>query len=127
MTEPRDPGALSFDALRRANVERTTESFDLIDAWSPTDWATAVAGEVGEACNLIKKLRRLGHYPTFDLNAPPTTPAQEEIITAIGKELADAVTYLDLLAARLGLSLADCVRAKFNEVSDRVGSDVRLP
>jgi hypothetical protein len=34
--------------------------------------------------------------------------------------------YLDLLAARLGLDLSVEVEAKFNEVSERMNSSVRL-
>ncbi len=101
---------LSFSGLRSANIERCEKSFHSVQGWSPTDWACAVAGEVGESCNLIKKLRR------------------GEVINSgsIGKELADAVIYLDLLAARLGLDLGKCVREKFNEVSERVKSDITL-
>ena len=41
-------------------------------------------------------------------------------------ELADVVCYLDLLAFRLGIDLGEAVRDKFNRVSERVGSDVKL-
>lgn len=101
---------LSFNKLRIANVERCEGSFHSVEDWSPTDWATALAGEVGEACNLIKKRRRGENVPT----------------KAIADELADTATYLDLLAARLGIDLGEAVRTKFNVISDRVGSVVRL-
>jgi NTP pyrophosphatase (non-canonical NTP hydrolase) len=45
---------------------------------------------------------------------------------AARKELADVVTYLDLLAFQLNIDLGDAVIQKFNEVSIRVGSTVRL-
>jgi NTP pyrophosphatase (non-canonical NTP hydrolase) len=80
------------------------------DPWSPTDWMTALAGEVGEAANLIKKRRRGEYIPTAD----------------IATELADVQAYLDLLADNLGIDLAEATRAKFNVVSERVGSEVRL-
>ena len=83
------------------------DAFHPINHWSPTDWACAFAGEVGEACNLIKKRRRGEDIPTQD----------------IAYEIADAIIYADLLAARLGISLEDAVREKFNIVSDRVGSN----
>lgn len=70
-----------------------------------------MAGECGEACNLIKKLRRGEDVPTED----------------IAFELADLVIYADLLAERLGIDLGAAVRAKFNFVSEhRAGSDVRI-
>lgn len=101
---------LSFDKLREANVTRCESAFHKCDDWSPTDWACAMAGECGEACNLIKKLRR----------------GEDIENTDIGKELADIVIYADLLAKRLRLDLGECVREKFNEVSKRVNSDVTL-
>lgn len=101
---------LTFNELRQANVERCEQSFHRLDEWSPTDWATALAGEIGEACNLIKKRRR----------------GEDVADEAIAHELADAVTYIDLLAARLGIDLGEAVRAKFNLVSDRVGSQIKL-
>jgi len=102
---------LGFNELRQANVKRCESVFHPLESWSPTDWATAMAGECGEACNLIKKLRRGGEL----------IPLQ-----SIASELADLVTYADLLAARLGINLGVAVREKFNEVSDRQNSDVRL-
>ena len=104
MTELRYP--LTFFELRRANIARCQEVFHPLASWSPTDWACALAGETGEACNLIKKLRR----------GEPVDVGQ------ILLELADVVIYADLLAARLGMSLNDFVMWKFNEVSLRRGS-----
>jgi NTP pyrophosphatase (non-canonical NTP hydrolase) len=99
---------LTFETLRLKNVERNLKVFEGT-SWSPT-WATAVAGEVGEACNFIKKRRRGEEVATND----------------IGKELADAVIYLDLLAWNLGLDLGKAVTDKFNEVSERRGTTIRI-
>jgi len=81
-----------------------------------------MAGELGEACNQIKKLRRLTDGKQL-ANIPTSAKA---IVNKIAKELADTVIYADLLAARLGIDLGISVRDKFNEVSDRVGSDIKL-
>lgn len=94
---------LKFSDLTEANKIRCGEVFFPITDWSLTDWACAMAGECGEACNFIKKLRR----------------GESVDMQTIGKELADVVIYADLLATRIGLSLGTCVREKFNEVSDR--------
>ena len=102
--------SLTFEELREKNVARCEQVFHTLENWSLTDWATALAGEVGEACNLIKKRRR------------GETVNTEDIVD----ELADTVIYADLLAARLGVSLAEAVRRKFNEVSDRRNSDIRM-
>src|SRR5438874_1145415 len=110
---------LTFRALARANRERCEAIFHPIDAWTMTDWMTAVAGEVGEAANMIKKARRAEGKteaqldPDSDVgldfpydNADEHDPAR--YITGrefIGYELADAVIYIDLLCQRLGVDL----------------------
>lgn len=99
----RKPCILRFDELRHSNLLRCEDAFHPLFEWSPTDWATAMAGECGEACNLIKKLRRGEDIPTGQ----------------IADELADLIIYTDLLAARLGIDLGAAVVRKFNEVSDR--------
>lgn len=101
---------LAFEELRRANVRRCEDVFHPIDSWSETDWATAMGGECGEALNLIKKRRR----------------GEEIALEEVAKELADLVIYADLLAARMGIDLGEAVRQKFNEVSARRKSEVRL-
>jgi NTP pyrophosphatase (non-canonical NTP hydrolase) len=113
---------LSFDRLREANVRRCEEVFHPLDAWSPTDWATAFAGEAGEACNVVKKLRRLDGADS----ALDTELKRECLRRAIGEELADAVIYADLLAARLGIDLGEAVRLKFNIVSAKREATVFL-
>jgi NTP pyrophosphatase (non-canonical NTP hydrolase) len=118
------PGPLTFDALRRANVERCNAVFHHLQTWSPTDWACALGGETGEALNLVKKLRRLDDGPDKTYNQH----VDAEILThLIGLELADIVTYADLLAARLGIDLGAYVTTKFNQVSRKVLSATLLP
>ena len=101
---------LTFPQLRDQNVLRTQREFHPVDDWSPTGWASAAAGELREACNLIKKLRRGEPIPLRD----------------IADEIADTVIYLDLLAARLGIDLDKAITEKFNRTSDNLGSKVKL-
>src|SRR5207248_2045123 len=42
---------LTFSQLAQANRLRREGCFGALDAWSVTDWACALAGEAGEACN----------------------------------------------------------------------------
>jgi NTP pyrophosphatase (non-canonical NTP hydrolase) len=114
---------LTFDQLRAANVARCEGSFHGIDRWSPSDWMTAVVGEIGEAANLVKKLRRLETAPDTHRPEDGGTVA---MTAKLATEIADAVIYLDLFAARMGIDLGYVVSRKFNVVSDRVGSSVRL-
>lgn len=136
---------LKFNALRGANKARLPEFRDkhgnlahsLPDGsdWAPAQWLQAVIGELGEYANIRKKFERgdLGFIEYQKLAAA---------------ELADVQTYLDILALRCldrveleetdgpqlyrhvahptGIDLGEATMEKFNEVSIRVNSSVRL-
>ena len=102
---------LTFAELHNTNRLRCEEVFHPIDGWSPTDWACALAGEVGELCNLIKKLRRGENIPLHEL----------------ADEAADVQIYLDLLCTRLGIDLSAATVRKFNRISQERGSTHYLP
>jgi NTP pyrophosphatase (non-canonical NTP hydrolase) len=84
-----------------------------------------MAGEAGEACNIVKKIRRL-EDELYRKNNKVAQPISEEYKEMLKKELGDVVCYVDLLAARAGINLEEAVVHKFNEVSDRMGSDIKL-
>ncbi len=113
---------MNFEDLRQANTKRCGESFHPIDHWSPTDWGCAMAGECGEACNNLKKLRRLegSHFARDDEREV------DKLIDQVMDEVADMVVYADLLATRLNRSLESAIIDKFNRMSDTVGSDIKL-
>lgn len=81
--------------------------------WSPAQWFQALLGELGEYANYRKK------YERGDITL-------QEFKTEGAKELADAVCYLVLLAYHTDIKLDQAIKSKFNEVSDRVGSSVKL-
>lgn len=114
--------ALTFDELREQNVARCNSVFHPLNHWTPTDWACALSGESGEACNAVKKLRRL--EDGTNTSKDPATEA--DCVAAVAEELADTVIYADLLAARLGIDLGQAVREKFNAVSELRGAPQRL-
>ena len=114
--------SLTFAKLRVVNVARCEAVFHGLDRWSPTDWGCAMAGEAGEACNIIKKLRRLDDGPKPAYYEGEKTRLAEEAAL----ELADVIIYCDLLAARLGYTLEEVVKTKFNVVSNRRGSHIKL-
>lgn len=109
------PPKLSLSTLRKANVKRlkSTEAFAKCESWRITDWFAAMIGEAGEFANLNKKVDR----GDFSIEA-----VREEL----GKELADVLIYLDLLAYQAGIDLESAVRNKFNEVSSRVDASVYI-
>lgn len=129
---------LTFGDLRYANETRCRQwhpGFPKDGGWTTGDWANAMQGEVGEvlevvmemsiaagrASNFIKKLRRYEE----DLRGVGD-PSIDQLRSNVAKEVADVVTYGDLLLARLGISLNDAVIDKFNEVSVRQGFEDRL-
>jgi NTP pyrophosphatase (non-canonical NTP hydrolase) len=120
--------ALTFAAFSVVNGARCNRwHAGGLAEWSVTDWSNAVAGELGEACNAIKKLRRI-ETGAQNINDPGRQLTErDQAIAAIGAEIADTFIYLDLLAQRLGLSLEAEVVKKFNATSERYGFPERLP
>lgn len=91
-------------------AKRSQESFAIKPAFTPLEWAGALAGEVGELANLVKKMRR----------------GEDVDLTDVAREAGDVLGYLVLVADALGIDLQDAATAKFNEVSERVGSPLRF-
>ncbi len=105
----------SFKQLREANVSRKNRWHGETQ-WTLADWSNAMCGEAGEAANVVKKLRR-HHTALGDISY--NTPPEDELYSALAKELADVVTYADLLAAEAGIDLEQAVINKFNHVSEK--------
>ena len=114
---------LTFRQLREANMRRLphfknakgepAHSKPDGSDWTPLEWAGAALGELGEVANILKKVRR-GDFSLGDARL------------ALEDELADVQTYLDLLAYRIGIDLGTATIYKFNRVSVRVGSNIKL-
>lgn len=81
--------------------------------WSLNDWMVATMGELGEAANLLKKVRR--HDFTIS-----------SVRKKLAHELADVVIYIVLLADKCGIDLEDAVREKFNARSRKLKLDFFL-
>ncbi len=104
-----------FANLRNANQSRQKE-WDPANAMTGAYRGNELAGEVGEACNVIKKLERerLGR------------PGSRASVGDLAEELADAIICIDLIAMHYGINLADAVAHKFNLTSAKVGLFTRL-
>jgi NTP pyrophosphatase (non-canonical NTP hydrolase) len=113
---------LRFRDLREVNLSRCKRWHPGgVDDWSLSDWAVAMAGEAGEVCDVVKKLNRERD------GIRGNSKTEEELKIELGKELADTLIYLDLLAARAGINLSEVVTEKFNEVSEKFDFPERLP
>lgn len=105
---------LTFAAFHHANVTRCLKWHPGgINEWSPSDWLTAVTGELGELASLLKMRNR----ERDGLPGNKFSPTHKQV----ADEIADVFCYLDLLSEALGVDLAAAVVSKFNEVSERVG------
>lgn len=102
--------SLSFAKLREVNSARCSKDIRALDSWTPLEWGGALAGETGELCNFLKKMRRGEKIDKKEL----------------AHELADIITYADLLAATLDIDLGEAVKEKFNIVSKRWNSKYTL-
>lgn len=117
--------ALDFNDLRRENLHRLPhfknnkgkQAHSEPDGsdWTILEWAGAMCGEAGEAANVAKKFRR----GDFDFDNPSH-------VDALADELADAIIYADLVAARAGIDLGEAVRTKWNKTSAKIGYAGRL-
>jgi NTP pyrophosphatase (non-canonical NTP hydrolase) len=115
---------LTFADVSRINRERCVRWFggkDL-DTWTPAEWACAVAGEAGEVCDAVKKLKRFDGG-TASANNPQ---GREAAIAKIATEIGDTFIYLDLMAQALGIDTARAIAETFNRVSEREGFPERI-
>jgi len=104
--------------LRIQNAKRCPAFGHTIEDWELPRWGNALAGEVGELCNIIKKLDR---GVKFDRDG--MTPLT---VNQLADEAADIVIYLDLLCQKAGIDLSTSIVRKFNQRSDEMGNNIRL-
>src|SRR3990167_10492829 len=95
---------LTFSQLKKANKKRQGDIYGVCKNWNHLHFTMAVTGELGELCNILKKVER-GSY------------TMEEKKQEIADELADIQIYLDNLATSLGVDLGTATRSKFNSRS----------
>lgn len=89
-----DAVSLSFAALMTANRTRHVRYFAPGQRpWDDADWVLAIGGEVGEACNIVKKLNRARQGMLGNGGATIETLTQD-----LGAELADVVIYAVVVA-----------------------------
>ena len=104
-----------YQKLRDANAARQAE-WDKDDRITLSYRGNEMAGEVGEACNVIKKLERerLGIRGSRDT------------VAHLAEELADIIICADLIAMFESIDLDRAVADKFNATSEKVGLTTRL-
>lgn len=110
----------AFKEISKVNLARCVawEGGEL--KWTAQDFGLALAGETGELCNVLKKLKRaedgmIGNSET-----------EKDLLEEARHEIADVFIYLDLLASRMGIDLESAIREKFNRTSEKHGFPQRL-
>lgn len=105
---------LDLAAMRPINVERATEGFKCYDNQPLTYWTTALAGEVGELCNMIKKIQRV---EKGGIDGGSSYTAKDITKEMLKEEIGGIAIYLDLLASLLDISLEEAIIDTFNSKS----------
>lgn len=110
-----------FSKLNRERCESEKGFNHKIDSWGLNDWMVALTGEVGEACNIAKKILRLKQSIT-------TTDLRDiqQLYIDLVKELADIDIYLDLVYQFLGIERVHAIIDKFNETSRKINYNATL-
>ena len=109
------PDQHEFSNLRDANIARQRE-WTQNTILSLTYRTNELAGEVGEACNIAKKIERerLGMRGNRDT------------VKHLAEELADVIICADLVAMHEGIDLMKAVAEKFNKTSEENGLKTKL-
>ena len=121
---PVQKNELTIKQFHEANeARRTGDSGGGTEAtWNLVDWTNELCREAGELANLAKKVRRARPAQ----NGKKADPTLEEARGDLAAEIADVVICASLVAGYLGIDLEKAIREKFNIVSDRMGSDIKL-
>lgn len=101
---------LTFKRFHAVNTARAHADIKHSHSWIPLAWGGALAGEVGELCNYLKKMSR-------------GDKIEKEVLA---HEISDIMTYLSLIADKLDIDMEAAIIKKFNIVSKRWGSKFKL-
>ena len=101
----------TFEKLRKASVARQKEWDTGSEKLSLAFKGLEMAGEAGEACNVLKKLER----ERLGLIGSRST------LLDAAEELADVVICVDLICQELDIDLGEAIKHKFNKTSLKNG------
>lgn len=105
---------IDLKKFRKISVERAKNGFKTYENVPITFWTTAIAGEVGELCNMVKKMERVKHG---GIDAGSSYTAASITPHMIKEEIGGIFIYLDLLASLWGFSMEEAIVSTFNEKS----------
>ena len=109
---------IDLERFRALNVDRARNGFRCYDNQPLTYWTTALAGEVGELCNMIKKMQRVA---VGGVDGGSSYSAKDITPEMLKEEIGGIAIYLDLLASLLDISLEQAVIDTFDGKSRQLG------
>lgn len=116
---------MNLKEFSKANLTRCIEGFGhALESWSPAEWTNAMAGELGEACNLTKKLLR--HRDGIAGNVKKEDQNVILLRHRAAKELCDAIIYADLSIQALGFDTDEMLREVWNAKSIEIDYEGRV-
>jgi len=107
---------LDLTKFSELNRNRAVEGFKTYKNVPLTYWTTALMGEGGELCNMIKKMERVAHG---GIDGGSTYTAASITKEMIEEEIGGIAIYLDLLSGLLDISLEEAIVKTFNSKSEK--------
>lgn len=95
--------------------------------WSTLEWAGAACGELGEAANVAKKIKRIedgltGNEVSDHAFLQDIAPLRAEV----AKECADAFLYMCILLSSVEIDFEQAIVDRFNRKSEALGFPERI-
>ena len=109
---------IDLERFRALNVDRARNGFRCYDNQPLTYWTTALAGEVGELCNMVKKLQRV---ELGGVDGGSSYTAKDITKDKLKEEIGGIAIYLDLMASLLDIDLGEAIRDTFDDKSRQMG------
>ena len=112
-----------LQTFRPINIDRARNGFKCYDNQPLTYWTTALAGEVGELCNMIKKMQRVERG---GVDGGSSYTAKDITKEMLKEEIGGIAIYLDLMASLLDIDLSEAIVDTFNQKSIQLDFPQRL-
>lgn len=115
---------LNLKEFSKLNRDRAVEGFKTYERVPLTYWTTAIAGEVGELCNMIKKLERVKNGGIDGGSSYTAATITKEMIE---EQIGGIAIYLDLISGILDIDLQQAIIKTFNSKSEKYGFKQYIP
>lgn len=115
---------LNIADFSELSAERAENGFKTYRNVPITYWTTALAGEVGELCNMIKKIERVKNG---GIDGGSSYTAASLSKDNLAEEIGGIFIYLNLLSRLLDVDMEEAIIDTFNSKSDKYGFPQKYP